>query len=131
MAHLGPRDPTTGEVLRFEQIRTLLDKRDFGRVFLPLTQGKDTLAWRILLPDRKKLHQLLDAPVEVLQSHALDANAIDSFKRNDDAAFVTHRGALLDTWFRHFFTERSAPDESDRPPIMELVRRVDSQVARQ
>jgi hypothetical protein len=130
MAHLGPRDPETGEVLRVEQLRALLDDKKIGGVFVPVGGGDAPVARRLLLSDRKGLSKLPGASVEVLQSHGLDAGCLLALERQDYTAFEQQRGKLLDAWLQRFFTERCAPDASDRPSIAELVRRVDAQAAR-
>jgi len=40
------------------------------------------------------------------------------------------RAACLDGWFREFFSKRIEAEDRDRPPISELVRRVDERAAR-
>jgi hypothetical protein len=130
MAHLGPRDPETGEVLRFEQLRALLDDKKIGGVFLPVGSGDAPVARRLLLSDRKKLNKLQEASVEVLKSHGLDAEALSALDRKDFETFEQRRAKLLDAWFQRFFAKHCAPDASDRPSITELVRRVDAQAAR-
>jgi hypothetical protein len=129
LAHLGPREPKTGEVLQFDQIRTLLDKKEASRVFLPFMPGRGSLAWRFIMPDKKLLALLMEAPEEVLRSHALDSKAVDALKSKDFEIFESRRSEIMNNWLERFFLERAALGENDRPPVFELVRRVDARVA--
>jgi Protein of unknown function DUF262 len=135
LAHLGPRDPESGEPLGFDDLRALLDQREIGRVFLDAgPKGESTVARRLLLPERRKLRDLARASDSVLQSHGLDketasllhmgslgGQALDDFERR--------RAQILEPWLKRFFAERSRMRENDRPPIAELVRRANERIA--
>ncbi|WP_075005809.1 DUF262 domain-containing protein [Stigmatella aurantiaca] len=129
LAHLGPREPKAGEVLRFDQIRSLLDKKEASRVFLPCIAGRESLACRFILPDRKMFPLLVEASEEVLHSHALDDRAVNALKGKNFEVFERRRSEILNDWFVRFFLARTALGESDRPPVFELVRRVDVRMA--
>jgi hypothetical protein len=130
MAHMGPRDPQTGEVFEQSQLRLALDtKGEAGQVYVGVHKGETSIAQRLLVPDRRALRILADAPGDVLASHGMDAEAAGALGRGDHEGFAAARAKILDAWFERFFTERSAPEESDRPAISELVRRVEAQAA--
>ena len=136
MFHHGPRDPGTGEVLGLEDLQTLFNEREeIGQVFLVARPSRDAVdvsgvVHRFLLRDASQLAQLLGAdelfPVrdEIHASHGLDAEAVRAHAAGDMAGFAARRAALLDPYFHRFFRERSAPEDSDRPPIAAIVARV-------
>ncbi len=130
LVHLGPRDLETGEVLSVDAVRALLDPRTIDDVFLDVQgEGESTVARRVLLPDRDALQRLPFASLAVLESHGLDQAAADALGRGDLALFIERRTRVLDPWLKRFFAERCALDESDRPPVAELIRRVEKEFA--
>ncbi|WP_163787678.1 hypothetical protein, partial [Myxococcus vastator] len=131
MAHLGPKDPETGETLRVEQLRTLLDDKKIGGLYQTIPNTENSVVMRLILSDRKKINRLHSASVDVLQSHGLENKTIFALEQKNYQDFKQRRGKKLDEWFQKFFTERSAPTESDRPSITELVRRVDVKATKQ
>lgn len=130
LVHLEPRDPGTGEPLSVQEIQAQLDARAIGDVFVdPTKEARGPVGRRVLLRSRDRLRKLGKAAPESLRSLALDRDAVEALARRDFAAFERRRAEILDPWLVRFFTERSAPDESDRPPIADLVRRVDGKAA--
>ncbi len=130
MLHLDPRNVETGEVYTTQEVQKLLDRRDLAKIFRDVDQrAPSTVARRLLLPGSRQLARLPRAPDEVLRSHGMDRNAADALQRGDIAGFVERRARELDQWFQRFFSERSAPGETDRLPVTELVRRVEAQAA--
>lgn len=130
MVHLGPRDPESGEALSIQEIQMLLDERRMGKVFPDVTRGSRSIVGRrVLLSDRDRIRKLTQATPEALRSLALDRDAVEMLSRRDFAAFDQRRAALLDRWLIRFFSERCALGEIDRPPIGELLRRVEQKAA--
>ena len=128
--HMGPRDPETGAVLDLHGLQDLLARKDLKQVFLDVGHSSpSTVARHVFLADAGKLPLLPVAPPDVLQSHGLDAVAADALRKQDLDTFEQRRTQLLDAWCERFFRERTAPDESDRPPISELLRRVDERAS--
>ncbi|NRD58008.1 DUF262 domain-containing protein [Corallococcus sp. AB030] len=128
LLHLGPRDPESGERFRLDEIRTWLDERDLEQVFIPIYPGAQYVVERYLLPNEEKFHAFKSASVEVLRSHALDEHAVKSLDLESPHTLIDRRNDILDEWLNQFFSERIASDDGDRPPIAELLRRVDAQV---
>lgn len=128
LLHLGPRDPETGERFRLDEIRAWLDERDFEQVFIPIYPSAQYVVERFLLPDKAKFQAFKSASAEVLQSHSLDEQAVKSLDLENPHIVFGRRLDLLDKWLKQFFSERIARGDSDRPPITELLRRVDAQV---
>jgi hypothetical protein len=150
LIHLKPRDPVTGIALDTDDLQARVNKEEeethqlsfdmniqkrgkrheVGRLFLDVSgQKRTTVARHVLLADRRQIEKLLDAPPEVLQSHAMDEAAVEALRRKDFVAFESHRARVLGPWLQRFFQERSAQDESDRPAIADLVRRADEAAA--
>jgi len=130
LIHLDPRDLDTGEVLSVDAVRALLDRRKIGDIFVDVQgKGESNVARRALLPGRDALRKLPFASLAVLESHGLDQAAADTLGRGDLVLFVERRTRALDPWFNRFFAERCALDESDRPPVAELMRRVEKEFA--
>lgn len=130
MIHMDPRNVDTGEVYTLQEVQRLLDRRDLAKIFRDVdSHAPSTVARRLLLPGSRQLARLPHAPDEVLRSHGLDRDAANALQRGDIAGFVERRQRELDRWFQRFFSERSAPGETDRLPIAELVRRVEAQAA--
>lgn len=130
LAHLGPRDPETGEVLGSDEIRTLLELNPFEEVFPDVVPGRDglinsTAARHIVVSSSEKLKRLPSAPLPVLESHGIDQEAADALGRGDILIFTQRRTAILDPLFQRFFAERVGIGDNDRPPIAELIRRAD------
>jgi hypothetical protein len=113
-------------VLGNDEIRALLDQRSLGDVFIDV-EGlvESTVARRFLVSSRDKIAKLPSASAEILESHGLDQEAAEALGRGDIATFEARRAVILDRWFEQFFTGRIGADDGDRPPIDELVRRVD------
>jgi hypothetical protein len=126
LVHLGPRDPETGEPITGDEIRALLERRSVSEVFLDV-EGfiESTAVRRVLLTSYDHLDKLPSAPLPVLESHGLDQEAADALGRGDFATFEARRAPILDRWFQRFFRGRMGLDDSDRPPVAELIRRVD------
>jgi len=130
LAHLRPRDPVTGEMLRSDAIRSWLEMESVGGVFRDVEGLVGwTAARRFLVSSVSDLKKLPSASLPVLESHGLDQEAADALGRGDIATFTERRAAILDRWFKRFFSERIGADESDRPPIAELIRRADEPFA--
>lgn len=128
--HLAPRDVETGKVLRNDEIGSLLDQRKIGQIFVDVqSDGEPIVARRVLLSNRRALQKLPLAGADVLTSHGIDQEAAAALAKGDVAGFTERRTMILDRWFRRFFAERCALDESDRPPVAELIRRADSEFA--
>jgi hypothetical protein len=129
MVHMAPRDPETGEPCRLEDVQVLLT-RPIGEVFVDVGAGKhSTIARCVLVASREKLRALATSSAEVLESHGIDRKAAEALGRGDLETFERRRQKTLDARFRVFFAERSAPSESDRPPIAELSRRALAKVS--
>lgn len=126
LAHLGSRDPETGKVLGSDEVRALLENESVDDIFLDV-EGltESTAVRRVLVSSRLKIKKLSSASLEILESHGLDQEAADALGRGDIATFVERRTPILDRWFRRFFAERIGADDGDRPPVAELIRRVD------
>jgi hypothetical protein len=126
LVHLGPRDPGTGEALGRDAIRALLERSSLGGVVVDV-EGRleSTVARRVLVSSYDRLEKLPTASAAVLESHALDREAAGALGRGDIDTFTARRALLLERWFQRFFTARIGADDGDRPPIAELVRRVD------
>ena len=128
--HMDPRDVGTGEVLRRDAICSLLDEKRIGQVFLDVRgEGESSVARRVFLSNRRALPRLSSATDLVLASHGIDPKAAAALRNDDVASFEQQRARILDRWFRRFFAERCALDENDRPSVVELIRRVDSEFA--
>jgi hypothetical protein len=126
IAHLGPRDPETGAVLDGDEIRALLQRVSINDAFLDVGGWADsTVVRRVLVSSHDKLEKLPYAPLQVLESHGLDQQAADALGRGDIETFTKRRAAILDRWFERFLIARVGADDSGRPPIDELIRRVD------
>jgi Protein of unknown function DUF262 len=132
LVHLGPRDPDTGAVLGSDEIRALLELNPVGYVFLDVGDVFDverlvasTVAGRVLVSSYDKIEKLPSAPLSVLESHGIDQQAADALGRRDLATFTQRREAILDRWFKRFFADRIGEGDNDRPPVAELIRRVD------
>jgi hypothetical protein len=127
LAHLGPRDPETGEVLGSDDIRALLDLKWIDEVF-PDVEGlaESAVVRRVLVSSYDKIRKLPIASLAVLESHGLDQEAADALGRGDIATFAARRAPILDRWFQRFFAARIGADDGDRPPIAEIVRRVNA-----
>jgi hypothetical protein len=126
LAHLGPRDPETGETLGTEEIRALLELESVSGVFLDVGgMAESTVVRRVLVSSPAKIEKLPFASLSILESHGLDQEAADALGRGDIATFTERRAAILDRWFQRFFAERIGEGDSDRPPVDELIRRVD------
>jgi len=129
MVHMAPWDPETGEPYRPEDVQELL-ARPIGEVFLDVGGGKhSSIARSVLVATRDKLRVLLASGAELLESHGIDRKAAEALGRGDLETFERRRQKTLDARFGVFFAERSAPGESDRPPIAELSRRAVIKVA--
>lgn len=130
LAHLGPRDPETNEVLGFNELRVLLNERPAGEIFVDV-EGKpqSIVARRFLLRSPDKIAKLATASPPILESHGLDQEAAEALGRGDIATLVTRRAEILNRWFQRFFTDRIGLGDGDRPPVDELVRRVDKALA--
>jgi Protein of unknown function DUF262 len=126
LVHLGPRDPETGDALGSEEIRALIERGSVLDAFIDV-QGwvQSTIVRRVLVSSHDKMKKLPCASLAVLESHGLDQEAADALGRGDMATFTARRAPILDRWFQRFFTARLGADDGDRPPIAELVRRVD------
>jgi hypothetical protein len=128
--HLQPRDPETHAVLDMRMLQDILLERDVTEVFQDVGHTRPSIAARqVLLPEPRELARLLTAPPDVLHSHGVDEDAAAALRTQDLERFEQRRARLLDRWFERFFRERCAPDESDRPPITELLRRVDQRAS--
>jgi hypothetical protein len=126
LLHLGPRDPETGETLARDEIRALLEQDTVGGIFIDVEgQADSTVVRRVLVSSYGKIKELPTASLAVLESHGLDQETADALGRGDIATFTARRASILDRWFQRFFTERIGADDGDRPPIAELMRRVD------
>ena len=107
----------------------LLDHKAIGDVFLDVRgKGESSVATRVLSTNRASLRKLPSASAAVLESHGIDQVAASALRRGELTLFAEVRTKLLDHWFHRFFTERSAPDDSDRPPVVEIVRRVEKEL---
>ncbi len=127
--HLGARDPDTEAVFDLHSLQERFSWRH-KQVFLDVARtGPSTAARHVLLAAPEKLSLLPDASSEVLRSHGMDEESARALRAQDMVTFEQRRNRILDTWFERFFRERSAPDESDRPPITELLRRVDERAS--
>ncbi len=119
-------------MLASDDIRNLLDEGPLVVAFVDVG-GALTLEWiaarRVIISSRSKLAKLPFASPSILESHGLDQEAADALGRGDIATFTKRRAAILDRWFERFFTERIGTDDSDRPPIAELIRRADKALA--
>lgn len=128
--HLGPRDPETHAVLQLHSLQDSLLQRAVKDIFLDIAHTSPSIVARqVLLPEPQKLARLSTAPSDVLRSHGVDDEAAGALRRQDFEGFAQRRTRILDAWFERFFRERTAPDESDRPPITELIRRVDARAS--
>ncbi len=128
--HLGPRDPQTQAVFDLQCLQDLLSRADLNHVF-PAVGGTSpsSIARHVLLAAPEKLSLLPKASPNVLHSHGIDEEAAEALRRQVFETFEQRRTRTLDSWFERFFRERSAPDESDRPSIPELIRRVDERAS--
>ena len=128
--HLGARDPETHAPLGLHDLQDLLSRQKLNQLFTDTAQAPaSTVARHVLLASPEKLPLLPSAPPDVLCSHGLDPEAAEALQKQDVDTFERRRTRILDSWFERFFRERSAPDESDRPPITELIRRVDERAS--
>jgi hypothetical protein len=126
VVQLHPRDPESGEVLERDAIRMLLESASIDDVFVPVGgQIESPAAYRLLVSSPSKLGRIPSAPLPILESHGLDPAAAAALGRGDIDTFVARRTVILDQWFRRFFAARTGADDGDRPPIAELIRRVD------
>lgn len=129
LVHLAPRDLNTGDVILVDAVRALLDHKAIGDVFLDVRgKGESSVATRVLSTNRASLRKLPSASTAVLESHGIDEVAAGALRRGEIRQFAEARTKLLDHWFKRFFTERSAPDDSDRPPVAEVIRRVENEL---
>ncbi|HZI14553.1 MAG TPA: DUF262 domain-containing protein [Myxococcus sp.] len=127
--HMGARDPDTEAVVDLHSLQDRLSWRD-KQIFLDVAPpGPSTVARHVLLAGPEKLPILPAASPEVLRSHGMDEEAARALRVQNLEIFEQRRVRILDAWFARFFRERSAPDESDRPPITELLRRVDERAS--
>ncbi|MEZ4451628.1 MAG: DUF262 domain-containing protein [Nannocystaceae bacterium] len=139
MFHRGPRDLVTGERIGGDALLELFARQDaIGKVFVRLRSGRTPSgllnAHHLLVAVAEHLSQvegnlvqhLGGASADVLASHDLDAAAVGHLFTGDIDAFASARAARLDPWMQRFFRTRSAPDESDRPPIAAIVARVEA-----
>ncbi|MEZ4297380.1 MAG: DUF262 domain-containing protein [Polyangiaceae bacterium] len=128
--HRRPRDPATGDPVTREELQSLLDERELGEVAVDALNGSHgVIGGRVLLKDRDTLSLLKDAPAEVLASHLLDETAAAALRRGDADGFLQARSNLLDVWLGEFYGALTGMEESDRLPITEIVRRVDTMAA--
>jgi hypothetical protein len=130
LVHLRPRDPESGDVLALDDIRGWLSRGTLGGVFLDVDGLTESIvARRFVVSGFEKIDKLATASDEVLRSHGLDRAAADALGRGDIDAFVERRSRILEPWFERFFAARIGADDGDRPPIAELVRRADRELA--
>jgi hypothetical protein len=130
LVHLGPRDPESGDVVTIDEIRAWLSQRALEDVFIDVAGvAESTLIRRLLVPSSNSIEKLATASEAVLESHGLDREAAAALGRGDLATFAERRWRILEPWFERFFAARVGADDGDRPPIAELIRRADRELA--
>lgn len=98
-------------------------------------QTGGVIADRFVVGGQSALKRLLDMPPDgegpspsvraILDSHGLDREALAMLHAGDSEGFVRRRTERLDPRLHRFFCERAALAESDRPAIVDIVRRVE------
>jgi hypothetical protein len=126
LAALGPKRPTTGDVVSTEELQHLLDEREPGEVYLDLASERhSSVAMAALVVDRAQVRELVSAGPSVLASHGIDDLAAEKLRSGNHECFAQRRAQVLQAHFDRFFSARTDCTDGDRPPINELVRRVD------
>lgn len=129
-AALGARDPETGEPLGGDELRALLDEKRVGDIFLDVEGlSESAVSRRVLVSSYDKIDKLENASDEVLMSHGIDREAADALARGDIETFAKRREATLEQALQRFFVGKVGLDDGDRPPIDELIRRVNKALA--
>ena len=132
LAHLGPRDLTSGEPI---DIAALLEERDkdaFVKILKrPGLKGSRSAANRILHPKgvpilrplkRQTLWQFIDGGDDpILRSHVIDPLAAELLGANDLDGFLARRSETLTEEVRLFSERMAAWDHNDRPSIEYLL----------
>jgi hypothetical protein len=116
-----PRDLRDGEVI---DVGALLDDDGSQALLEVVPQADPLLAGRLLhgaLDDELADSLLLDAPPEVLRSHAVPEVAVDALRRGDIQGFVAARSAELSNRLREQRARLAEPEADDHPPLSALV----------
>jgi hypothetical protein len=130
LAQLGSRDPETGNVISHEEIRAHLQTRTVRELCIDVAGEERTpIARRVLITNPDKLAKLPSASLEILASHGIDREAALALARGDLATFAARREEFLNACFHRYVSERVAFDDNDRPPVDDLIRRVDKTLA--
>jgi Protein of unknown function DUF262 len=135
IAALSPRDPESGEPLDDDDVRALLTAQEtgvpkaLGDAFVDAAGGpRFSVARALLVKSKGWLSILPHASAEVWASHGIDAAAAEALGVGDFEAFAARRARTLNAHFERFFL-RHLGEGDDRPPIAELIRRADEQMA--
>ncbi|HEU4410020.1 MAG TPA: DUF262 domain-containing protein [Polyangiaceae bacterium] len=136
LAALSPRDPGGGEPLDDDGVRALLTDeatgapKALGEAFFDVAGGpRVSVARALLVKNKGWLDALPCASAEVLASHGIDAGAAEALQAGDFEAFAERRARTLNAHFERFFARLLGRGDDDRPPIAELIRRADEQLA--
>lgn len=122
---LHPRSPSTGLPYTRDAIAAELDRyKPIKRTFVALFGPGGGIAARFVVLDEDDPEALFDVDVDIAMSHGIEPDAMDVFKRRDDAA-VRLRADRLEREAEAFFTDRIQAHDHDRVAIAEIVRRVD------
>lgn len=129
LAHLGPRDFTSGEPIDIPELLEKQDKEAFAKILdqLGLERSRGA-ANRILHSKGIPIHRLLRHRISVngvddpiLRSHAIDTRAAELLAAGELDGFLARRSATLTEEVRHFGERMAAWDHNDRPSLGYLL----------